>query len=85
MPRIISNYRRIFHLTTLQRGRPTALALSPTGRWLCSTTDNGDLVVLCSAYGQIYFHVGMGRQNHATAIAWATDSQIIVGCVSGAV
>ncbi|KAG9091584.1 hypothetical protein FS749_016430 [Ceratobasidium sp. UAMH 11750] len=84
MSRVVPEYRRVFRLTTLQRGRPTALALSPSGRWLCSTTDNGDLMVLRSLHGRIYFHVGMGRQNYATAVTWATDWQIIVGCANGA-
>ncbi|KAG8719471.1 hypothetical protein FRC12_014182 [Ceratobasidium sp. 428] len=85
MPRAYSEYHQVFRLPTLQRGRPTALELSPSKRWLCSATDNGDLMVLRSTYGRIYFHVGMGRQNHVTKITWATDVQIILGCVTGAV
>ncbi|KAG9098834.1 hypothetical protein FS749_002817 [Ceratobasidium sp. UAMH 11750] len=85
MPRTYSEYRQVFRLTTLQRGRPTALALSPTRLWLCSATDAGDLMVLRSSYGRILFHVEMGRQNHVTALTWATDLQIILGCASGAV
>ncbi|KAG8791220.1 hypothetical protein FRC12_009842 [Ceratobasidium sp. 428] len=42
-------------------------------------------MVLRSTYGRIYFHVGMGRQNHVTRITWATDVQIILGCITGAV
>ncbi|KAG8778038.1 hypothetical protein FRC12_025209 [Ceratobasidium sp. 428] len=85
MSRPYSKYHQVYRLTTLQRGRPTGLELSPTARWLCSTTDNGDFVVLRSAYGRIYFHIEMGRQNFITAIVWATDWQIILGCFNGAI
>ncbi|KAG8721936.1 hypothetical protein FRC09_007111 [Ceratobasidium sp. 395] len=79
------DYGQVFRVPTLQRGRPTALDLSPTKRWLCLATDNGDLMVLRSTYGRIYFHVDMGRQDYVTAITWATDYQIILGCANGAV
>ncbi|KAG9086382.1 hypothetical protein FS749_003680 [Ceratobasidium sp. UAMH 11750] len=85
MPGLHSEYRELFRLQTFQRGRPTAFALSPTGRWICSASDHGDLLVQRSTRGYIYCHVGMGRLSHVTAITWATDLQIILGCFNGAV
>ncbi|KAG8686401.1 hypothetical protein FRC08_012521 [Ceratobasidium sp. 394] len=85
MSKTYSEYQELFHLETLQRGRPTALALSPLGRWLCSASNNGDLLVQRAARGYIYCHVGMDRLNHVTAITWATDLQIILGSSNGAV
>ncbi|KAG9099706.1 hypothetical protein FRC06_004924, partial [Ceratobasidium sp. 370] len=85
MPELHSEYRELFCLQTFQRGRPMAFALSPTGRWICSASDYGDLLIQRSTRGYVYCHVGMGRLYHVTAITWATDFQIILGCFNGAV
>ncbi|QRV83661.1 transmembrane protein [Ceratobasidium sp. AG-Ba] len=83
MPELNTNYRELFVLKTFQRGRPTALAVSPLGRWLCSTTDNGDLLIQRLSRGIIYCHVGMGRFDYATSICWVTDLQLLIGSSQG--
>ncbi|KAG8786176.1 hypothetical protein FRC12_016841 [Ceratobasidium sp. 428] len=80
-----SEYHELFCLKTLQRGTPTAFALSPTERWLCSASDYGDLLIQRATQGYIYCHVGMDRSNHVVAIVWATDLQLILGCFNGTV
>ncbi|KAG8717502.1 hypothetical protein FRC09_014166 [Ceratobasidium sp. 395] len=85
MSGLYSEYRALFSIKTRQRGRPTALSLSPTGRWLCSASDYGDLLIQRASQDYIYCHVRMDRSNHVTAVIWATDFQIILGCFNGVV
>ncbi|KAG9087537.1 hypothetical protein FRC06_002493 [Ceratobasidium sp. 370] len=47
--------------------------------------ENGDFSVLNSEHGYVAFRVGMGLFNVVTAAAWASDRQVFLGCVSGAV
>ncbi|KAG8770112.1 hypothetical protein FRC12_004511, partial [Ceratobasidium sp. 428] len=85
MSGLCSEYRELYSIKTCQRGRPTALSLSPTGRWLCSASDYGYLLIQRASRDYIYCHVRMDRSNHVTAVVWATDLQIILGCFNGVV
>ncbi|KAG8688005.1 hypothetical protein FRC08_011663 [Ceratobasidium sp. 394] len=78
------DYREVFSLRGPQLGRPTALAVSPSGLWLCSATDNGHLAFMKTfGYASLYIH--MDRTDYVTAITWTTEHEIVLGCVNGTV
>ncbi|KAG8791219.1 hypothetical protein FRC12_009841 [Ceratobasidium sp. 428] len=61
-----------------------AFDVSANGRWLFSTTDDGDFTVL-STNGYVHFRVGMGVPHMVTSATWVGDRQIALGCVDGAI
>ncbi|KAG8735078.1 hypothetical protein FRC10_011014 [Ceratobasidium sp. 414] len=79
-----TDYREVFSRRGPQLGRSAALAVSLSGLWLCSTTDNGHLAFM-KTFGYASFYIHMSRLDYVTAMAWTTEHEIILGCASGTV